>query len=361
MNKLFTFFFSDETHRAKVYLASAAISLAYALINLWVLHRSEERVFSEVIWVLLSSILLLLIVYLVRGRAQVSPPPKFHFWFYALGTASAVLLLMMVNIDMPTFQAYVADAALNHFSVKFDTAEAAALTTDQVQVSVHRIQSIVAASVKNEVPVNPNAVEKTGAALDRYLKQQRATALPPQVQQAGYSTVLDLQAFGYTREAQSGTIATPPISSLTRQVSSQGYVFNSVLEIDQHDQFIRGDHSLFVLGDSIVVSKVTVVFKGVDFEVTGANPPLAVGQGGTLVVIDSIFQGGQQPLDNISWIDVQFRDMQPRYHGGAIRLRNVSFTGFNRDRVQFGLPPDLALLILESGGKPINYVFEPQK
>ena len=67
MNRLFIFFFSDEDHRVTVYITSATISFVYALINLWVLHRSEERVFSEVIWVFLSSVLLLLIVYLVRG------------------------------------------------------------------------------------------------------------------------------------------------------------------------------------------------------------------------------------------------------------------------------------------------------
>jgi hypothetical protein len=156
-------------------------------------------------------------------------------------------------------------------------------------------------------------------------------------------------------------IATPPISSVARQVSNKGYVFSSFVTFDQHDLFIKGDHSLFLLGDTIEVSKVTVVFKGIDFQVQGAHPPLWVVQGGTLIVIDSIFQGGQQPLDNISWIDVQFRDMQPQYHREAIRLRNVSFTGFNRDRLFLDLPHDLAQLILESGGKPINYVFEPEK
>jgi len=358
MNKLFTFFFSDETHRAKVYLASATVSLAYALINLWVLHRSEEPVFSEVIWVFLSSILLLLILYLVRGRALVSPPPKFHFWFYALGTVSAVLLMMMVNMDMPAVQAYIADAALNHISIKLENVQAAALTTDQVQVSVRRIQSIVTASERNGVPVNPNTVQKTGAALSSYLRRR---TVPTPVQQAGYSTVLDLQSLAYTREAQSGAIATPPISDFARKISDVGYVISSHLTFNQHDLFIKGEHSLILLGDTIEISKVKVVFKGVDFEVQAAYPPLWVGQGGTLAVIDSIFQGGQQPLENISWINVQFRDMQPQSHGGAIRLRNVSFTGFRRDRLFLDLPHDLAQLILESGGKPINYVFEPQR
>jgi hypothetical protein len=358
MNRLFTFFFSDENHRAKVYIASASISFAYALINLWVLHRNEERVFSEVIWVLLSSILFFLIIYLARGRVQVSTPPKFHFSLYAIGTVSVVLLLLMLNIDMPAFQAYVADAVLNRLSVQFDTVKAATLSPDQVQARVRRIESIVTASERNGVPVDPNAVQKTGAALSRYL---RTKTIPPQVQQAGYSTLLDLQSFGYTREAQSGGIATRPISSMARKLSDKAYVFSSYLLFDQHDLFIKGEHSLILLGGSVEVSKVKIVFKDVDFEVRGAYPPLRVSQGGTLVVIDSIFQGGQQPLDNISWIDVQFRDTQPEYHGGAIRLRNVSFTGFNRDRILVSLPHDLAQLILESGGKPINYVFEPEK
>ena len=40
---------------------------------------------------------------------------------------------------------------------------------------------------------------------------------------------------------------------------------------------------------------------------------------------------------------------------------NVSFTGFNSDLARITLPHDLAQLILESDGKPINYVFESQK
>jgi hypothetical protein len=83
--------------------------------------------------------------------------------------------------------------------------------------------------------------------------------------------------------------------------------------------------------------------------------------GGTLAVIDSIFQDGSQPLDNISWIDVQFRDTQPQYFGGAIRLRNVSFKGLNKEMISFRLPPDLAKLILDADGKPINYVLEPAR
>ncbi len=208
------------------------------------------------------------------------------------------------------------------------------------------------------MPVSSDTVQKTGVALSNYLKTNK---VPPQVQQSGYSAVLDLQSLGYTRSAQSGTLATAPISSVARQISGVGYAINSFWTINQHDVFIYGNHSLLVLGDTIRVSKVTVVFKEIDFLVRGADPPLMADQGGRIAVIDSIFQDGVQPLGDISWVDVQFRDIRPEYHGGAIRLRNVSFTGFNRDWILWGLPHDLAQLILDSDGKPINYVLEPAK
>ena len=206
--------------------------------------------------------------------------------------------------------------------------------------------------------MNLSTIRKTGTALSNYLKEEKN---PPQVQQSGYSAVLDLQSLRYNREAQSGTITTAPVSTVARKTSGVGYVNNSFLTLDRNDAFIKGDHTLLLLGATIEVSKVTVVFKDIDFEAGGGYPPLMVDRGGTLVLIDSVFKGGIQPLDDISWIDVQFRDTQPEYHGGAIRLRNVSFTGFNKDLLALSLPHDLAQLILDSDGKPINYVLEPQK
>ena len=352
MNALFDFFFTNGRARLRAYLASGGIALAYALVNIWALRRKEDDVVPEMIAVLIFSALGFVVWHVFRGKVTSNIAlPKFTLRFTLAGVISLCLLVSLRGIDIASMQAYVADTALNHFSVKFDT-EAATLTTDQVQASVRRIQSIVAASERNEVPVNPKTVQKTGDALSSYLRRK---TVPTPVQQAASSTVLDLDAFGYTREAQTGAIA-------TRQISKEGYPIYSRLVFDQHDSFLQGNHSLMMLAaEPITVLKVTVVFKGIDFDVKGAYPPLLVGQGGRLVVIDSIFQGGQQPLDNISWIDVQFRDMQPEYDGGAIRLRNVSFKGFNRDRVLWSFPHDLAQLILESDGKPINYVFEPQK
>src|SRR5450432_3198059 len=97
-----------------------------------------------------------------------------------------------------------------------------------------------------------------------------------QVQQNGYSAVLDLQSLGFTREAQTGAIATPAISNVVRKVSSEGYFINSFLSLDENDIFIKGEHSMLFLGDTIQVSKITAVFKGIDFEVRGAYPPLMV-------------------------------------------------------------------------------------
>lgn len=358
MNALFDFFFVNGHSRLKAYLISGGIALAYALVNIWALGRKEVNVVPEMFAVLLLSASGFVVWHILKGKLSSSiAVPKFTLRFILTGVLSLCLLVSLQGIDVANMQAYIADTALNHFSAKFYRVQASTLSPDQVQASVRRIQSIVTSSENNGVPVNPKAAQNTASAISQYLKKGM---VPRPVQQAGYSTVIDLQSLGYTREAQSGVIAAPPISSVARQVSGQGYVFNAFKTFDQRDLFIKGEHSVFFLGDTIEVSKVTVVFRGIDFVVQGAYPPLMVDQGGRLIVIDSIFQRGQQPLDNITWIDVQFRESQPEYHGGAIRLRNVSFTGI-RYRALLSLPPDLAQLISESGGKPINYVFEPEK
>jgi hypothetical protein len=357
MNRLFDFFFTNGPLRYKAYKISAVIAFVYAFANIWGLHRKEQNVAPEMTGLLLLSISIFLLWHIFKGEMTSNvPPPKVGRGLAWAGAISLLFVVSLWGINVARMQAYIADAALHHFYLKFESVEAAPLAPEQVQSSVRRIQSIVTASERNKVPVNSDTVQKTGAALSNYLKSNK---VPPQVQQSGYSAVLDLQSLWYTREAQSGTFPTLPISSVGRQFSDEGYVINSFLAFDQHDVLITGNHSLLVLGDTIRVSKVTVVFKDVDFLVRGGYPPLMVDQGGRIAVIDSIFQDGVQPLDNISWIDVQFRGTQPEYHGGAIRLRNVTFTGFNRDRLLISLPPALVQLIFDSGGKPINYVLEP--
>lgn len=359
MNRLFDFFFTNGRLRYKAYKISAVIAFVYAFANIWGLRRKEQNVAPEMIGILLVSISIFVLWHVFKGEATSNvPPPKAGRGFALAGAISLLFVVSLRWINITGMQAYFADAAFHHFYLKFESVQAAPLPPEQVQLSVRRIQSIVTASERNKVPVNSDTVQKTGAALSNYLKRNK---VPPQVQQSGYSAVLDLQSLGYSREAQSGMIATLPISSVARQMSNLAYVLNTPLTFDQHDIFIEGDHSLISLGDTIQVSKVTVVFKGVDFLVMGAYPPLWVVQGGTLVIIDSIIKGGQQPIGNITWIDVQFRGTQPVYRGGAIRLRNVSFTGINKQMPLFGFPPDLAQLILDSDGKPINYVLEPTK
>jgi len=204
MNALFDFFFTNSRFRLKAYATSAGIAFAYTLINLWALGRKEEAVVPEMIGVLLISVSSFVLWHIYKGRlVSDEAPPKLKFKFVSAGLISLFLVISLRWISVSTMQGYAADAALNYFSIKFGSVLAATLSPDQVQSSVHRIQSIVTASERNGVPVDPNAVHNTGAALSSYLR--RKTISTP-VRQAGYSAVLDLQSFAYTREAQDGAI-----------------------------------------------------------------------------------------------------------------------------------------------------------
>jgi len=77
MNQLFDFFFTNEKLRWKVYVAAGGASLIYALVNLWVFRRNEERVFSETVWVLVflvPSIALFAAVYASHHRTRLLVP-----------------------------------------------------------------------------------------------------------------------------------------------------------------------------------------------------------------------------------------------------------------------------------------------
>jgi hypothetical protein len=359
MNQLFDFFFTNGPRRYRAYRISAFIAFVYAFANIWGLHRKEENVAPEMVGILLLSIVIFLLWHVFKGGVISDvPPPKFGRGFALVGTVSLLFLVSLRWIDFADMQAYLANAALHHYYLKFESVEAASIAPEAVQSNVRRIQSIVTASERYKVPVNPDTIQKTSSALSNYLKTSR---VPQNVQQTGYSALLDLQSLNYSREAEMGTLATLPTSSVGRKISDRGNIIGSFLAFDQHDLLITGNHSLLVLAAPIQVSKVTIAFKGVDFQVRGVYPPLNVNQGGRIVIIDSIFQDGVQPLDNISWIDVQFRGTQPEYLGGPIHLRKVTFTNFDKDRLLFSLPPTLAQLIFDSDGKPIDYDLEPVK
>jgi hypothetical protein len=379
MNRLFDFFFTNERLRWKVYGVSAGVAFVYVLFNLWGLHRSEQQVFSEIIWILPSTILLSATVYVLKGpalRSQGVRPgygpgdaaltidrnyfakcrPRFQQGLIITGAIATVFLTTMLEIDVSSFQASVANHALNATIARFGTVYAATWSPEQVQANVRKIQAIVTTASTDKIPINPDTLNKAQATLSGYVKKY---ALPQQTKQAVYAVTIDLQSLAYTRELQNEAI-TP------RQLAKEGYPIASTVVLN-HDLYVKGEHSKFFLtGGSFYVKHCTVVFDGIDFESPYDVYPLAVGEGGNILVRDSIFQGGSQLIDKITWVNVEFRKTMLGYSGGPIRLRNVSFrdygdeaTGPSNILLYASLPIELTNMILKANGQPINYVYEP--
>jgi hypothetical protein len=350
MNKFYDAFFENNRLRWNAFGIAGAITLVHALFQLWVVHRTEEMVYSEVVWVLLSSIILVLVVCFVR-RANLVARPQYNPRYQLFGGTIAVLALIgLLNVDVPSVQSRVADYTLRRAFGVFGTVQASNLSVTQVQSRFRKIQTIVSSSTANQIPVNPATLNTAQATLSGYLNH---SSLPEQTKQDAWRTTIDLQSLSLNRQAESGAIS-------SRQISTSGLSYASFVRID-YDVYFKGDHtSITFNGGGIDIENATAVFDKIDFQATGAAFPLIVGKDAKVFVIDSIFQGGLQTLDNITWSDVQFRDTQLRYSGGAIRLRNVSFTETRIEHiVTWGLPIELDNLILKSNSQPISYVYEP--
>jgi hypothetical protein len=351
MNRFFDFMFLDTRLRWTVYGVSAGITSVYAFISLWVLHHDEERVFSQLIWVLFSSVLLMMAaifiwesVMLARRSLPAIKPVGVRF--ILVGFFSWLFMVTMLNLDIRSFQGYIADSALKHISLKFDSAQAAVLSPAQVQSSVQKVQSIIN---NQHIAVSSQTLNKTQTALSSYLKH---SSLPEHTKQAAYATTLDLESATYKAQVQSGEIK-------PRQISETGFPIASNV-IFNHDVYLVGGHSELILnGGSFIVSNGTAVFDKIDFRNQASPYALVSAANGNIVVIDSIYQGGLERLDGITWINVEFRNTRIENHGGPIRLRNVTFTDCDLRLLMFQGPRDLWNFIEHNPGKPINYVYEP--
>lgn len=358
MTEIFDFLFTNERLRWKVYGLSVGIAMLYVAVNLWVLRRTEDRVFSEIIWVLLASIGILGLVSVVWPRRPISKVPvdqastlgmhKVTRAFVIVGLLSVIFLTNMMNIDVRGYQAVIANAALDYMATKFSSVHAAELSASQVQTNSRRLQVIAQDSGRDKIPVNPAGLARAEQSLSGYLRRQ--TQLPAQTTQSAYSAAIDLQTAAFKRRVEEGEIK-------PREISQEGYPINSILTFSRSVSFV-GNHSLLVLGDDVIAKDgAQVVFSGLDFLLRGGR--LFVEPGSSILVTDAIFRDGDQYLDGVTWANVEFRNTVLLYHGGPIRLRNVTFTDCRFGFPPIGLPGDFVDAVTNNVKQPVNYVYEP--
>jgi len=359
MNRLADFFLKEQAVRWKVYGTSSAFAFIYALINLFVLHREEQRVGVESIAVMFTLISVLVGAYVVQAKGfdeDKTPPLKIFGSRLALVGALAVAFVALAYFTgIPRMQAAIIDLRLQLLTARSTVYAAYRPPDQQLQTHVQAINSIVETSSRNQIPVDPNLLVKAQIMLSNDLK---APALSTKTKQAGWTTAIDLQSLAYTRMAQTGAV--PAVSP--RQIfNGPSYHFESPVVLDK-DVYIRGEHSVFTMDSQFVVRHATVVFDSIDFVGTTSEPPVEIwGAGSNAIVRDSIMRNVTQYLDGITWVDVRFEDSYIDYSGGPLRLRNVSFTNCKFLEPEFFSTQGLELRkrIMESKGQPISFVYEP--
>ena len=365
MNRFIDFFLEEQQLRWKVYLGSCCIAFVYGIVNLFALHRAEERVSFEAVAVLFALVTVFVAVYVAKGAAfftETENPKRVLRlgWKLALAcTATLAILTSTYLIGIPGIQAAIVDFRLRSFATFFDTVQAANLSDEQLRDHYKKIQSVVRVSSENQIPVDPVLLQKAQTAISTSLKER---SLSDQTKQLGLATAIDLQSLGHTRDVAIGV--TP------RQIAnSGGILINSIVNFDKGDLYIQGDHSWFMLGPGgggIAINNSTVVFDKIDFRsFTAQNAIFLVGDHSNAFVRDSIMEGVSQQVERITWVDVRFENSRILYREGApLRLRNVTFKDCDLSGLGFplGFGPvssELIKRIGEAKGQPITFIYEP--
>jgi hypothetical protein len=361
MNRLIDFFLTEQRLRWKVYLTSSGIAFAYALVNLGLSNKTEERVGLETVILLCLLITISVAVYIAKGKLVLSEAQKpLLTWNLSLrlGLASTVVLVLIAQINIPKMQAAIVDFRLRSLATWLDTVQAANLSDYQIRSQYQKIESIVNTSSTNQMPVNPNLLQKAQTALSRSLKQP---SLTDQTRELGWATAIDLESLSYTRNVQTGAI-------IPRQITTTpSAVFNTPVVITTGHLYMQGEHSLIFLGEGggqFVAFQSTIVFDKIDFRSVTYQQPIVIGDDrSTAFVRDSTLEGVIQELERITWVDVRFENSRVLYaEGTPLRLRNVSFK--DCDLSHLGIPPgpvsyELERRIRDAKGQPITFAYEP--
>jgi hypothetical protein len=365
MKRLIDFFLEEQRLRWKVYLASACIAFVYGSVNLFAFHRTEERVSLETVVALFTLVTIFVAVYVAKGAAPFgeSKEPRRVIqldWKLAVaGTAGLVLLASAYLTGISGIQAAIVDFRLKSFA---QTVQAANLSDQQLFGRYKKIQSMVAVSSANQIPVDPGLLDKVQTAVSSSLKERSPS---DQTKQLGWSTSIDLETFAYSRRVQTGQIT--PIS--TRQIANAGgMMLASPVSLNNVNTYIRGEHSWFALapsGGRFVLNQSSVVFDSIDFLGSFSGPAIElVGDRSNAVVRDSILKFVDQSLDGVTWVDDRFENSHIRYtEGSPLRLRNVSFKDceLSHTSIQSGpVSRELEKRVTEAGDRPITFVYESQ-
>jgi hypothetical protein len=346
MNKLYDLVLGDTCRRLSVFGLAGLLTLICSLVELWGLHRTEETVYDSVPWILLFNVLVSAIIFYVVRVASFFKS-EFSWRTKSVGGVTAFgVLLVLLNVDVPKIQSMAADYSLGIIAAKFDTVHAANITPVQAQRQFDKLQTIVTASALSRIPVSPERLNTVHNAVSNYLDK---SGLPDSTRQAGWRTAIDVESLSLNRQADTGTIN-------SRSATTLGAQINSTLEFN-HDVYMTGDNSNLVFnGGQISVEHATAVFNRINFvSLITSGWLLVPSKDAHVFVQDSVFVNGTQQIDGITWLNVEFRGTWLIYRGGSIRLHNVVFKDFERNRVMAYLPPELAMMILDSKSKPISY------
>ena len=359
MNKLFDFAFTDRGYRFRAYSLSGAIALICALVGRFYLNWDETAVLRMTAGVLYALIAVCILYYVIAKKVPdlESAAPAFPSLRRTSITLAIVLVGFLTISAQPRIvskvQASIVDFRLSNFDKTITNAfviQSPEQADAELRKKFQKVQSIVDISYRYQVPVDPNSLNKTEARIRKSLERP---SLSPQTKQLGLVASAGLADLAALKVTEGNT------------ETKAYYVINSVLDISNMKIRYLGNHSVFLLGDYIVIRNSTVVFDGVDLKVQKPfMEAIALDANSKVIVRNSNVENLDQTLDGITWINVQFQHSMIRVKGGQVTLINVSFKDCDlrwlSPSAPFGGPigSELYQKIIEANGQPITFAAE---
>jgi hypothetical protein len=356
MSKLFDFAFTDRRYRFTTYFVSGLIALISALISHLSLPSDERSVILVMVIVFCSIAAIFILYYVFAGNASVPDMtvparPYLHHavpifavvavGFFSLSANTRIVSQVQAFIVDLRFVSVLRPPAMEAFRIQSSEQAQA-----QLRMRFQKLQSIADISYRYEIPVDPNSLLKAQTMIQRSLKQP---ALSEETRQAGLIASAKLTGVGALGKVETNSKELP------------SYPINSTVEISNQNIRFQGNHSRISGFGQFLISHSTVVFDGIDFV---AEKPFGesfffLDSDSTVVVRSSTIENIDQPLDGITWINVQFQHSMIRVNGGPFALVNVSFNDCDLRWLAFN-PPASELLerITKANAQPISFAFE---
>jgi len=342
---LHRFFWEDSRTRWTTYALTAIAGIVYATVRTLAFHAPERQADMELIAFLFISNFAVILVYCLRGRKAVGKSAKVLTFRLPLllsagGLVACLILIYAPQLSVSKVQAAIVEIRLARAASSVEPDKAARLASNQLQDRFQTIAAIANTSMANNIPANPNLVERVKNNLEATLRSVN----PGQEDLRRSGAVAFIALLAYARA--NNVLISVKVPTIVLPHGETGNSMVSQVPLKNGAAWWQGSaqgNTIFAMPNPssepvFPVSNSSVVFNGVNFNGFGlARAFIGTDNESQVLVENATVEGATQKLDSIAWLNVKFKNSQITYAGGPLYLGNVTFENC---QFQFGRDPE---------------------